>query len=105
MAKIIWDYEQIRAFSRQLERCIETLRTQQTRLQSLQTEAAGGWVSEAGRLYGERLDDDMDAIARAVQTFTTVNGQLAQTVRAYAGGELETFNRLNQQCYNQLSVR
>lgn len=66
MAKIIWDYEQIRAFSRQLERCIETLRTQQTRLQSLQTEAAGGWVSEAGRLYGERLDDDMDAIARAV---------------------------------------
>lgn len=47
----------------------------------------------------------MDAIARAVQMFTTVNGQLAQTVRAYAGGELETFNRLNQQCYNQLSVR
>lgn len=34
----------------------------------------------------------MDAIARAVQMFTTVNGQLAQTVRAYAGGELETFN-------------
>lgn len=105
MAKIIWDYEQIREFSRQLERCMETLRTQQTRLQSLQTEAASGWVSEAGRLYSERLDDDMDEIASAIQTFTTVKGQLEQTVRAYAGGELETFNRLNQQCYNQLSVR
>lgn len=105
MAKIIWDYEQIREFSRQLERCIETLRTQQIRLQSLQTEAAGGWVSEAGRLYGERLGDDMDEIVSAVQTFTTVKDQLAQTVRAYAGGELETFNRLNQRCYNQLSVR
>ena len=105
MAKIIWDYEQIREFSRQLERCIETLRTQQTRLRSLQTEVAGGWVSEAGRLYSERLDDDMDKIASAVQTFTTVKNQLAQTVRAYAGGELETFNRLNQRCYNQLSVR
>ena len=105
MAKIIWDYEQIRAFSRQLERCIETLRTQQTRLQSLPPAAAGGGARAAGRRYGARLDDDMDAIARAVQMFTTVNGQLAQTVRAYAGGELETFNRLNQQCYNQLSVR
>lgn len=105
MAKIIWDYEQIREFSRQLELCIETLRTQQTRLQSLQTDAAGGWVSEAGRLYGERLDDDMDKIASAVQTFTTVKDQLEQTVRAYAGGELETINRLNQRCYNQLSVR
>ena len=88
MAEIRWDYEQISSFVDQLEACIDVLKDQQTFLKRFQADAAGSWASEAGQLYGE-----------------SAKNQLRQTVRTYAGGELNTINRLNWHYYNRLSVR
>ena len=74
-------------------------------LKRFQADAAGSWASEAGQLYGERLDVDIEEIGNAVRTFESAKNQLRQTVRTYAGGELNTINRLNWHYYNRLSVR
>ena len=105
MAEIRWDYEQISSFVDQLEACIDVLKDQQTFLKRFQADAAGSWASEAGQLYGERLDVDIGEIGNAVRTFESAKNQLRQTVRTYAGGELNTINRLNWHYYNRLSVR
>ena len=105
MAEIRWDYEQISSFVDQLEACIDVLKDQQTFLKRFQADAAGSWASEAGQLYGERLDVDIEEIGNAVRTFESARNQLRQTVRTYAGGELNTINRLNWHYYNRLSVR
>lgn len=105
MAEIRWDYEQISSFVDQLEACIDVLKDQQTFLKRFQADAAGSWASEAGQLYGERPDVDIEEIGNAVRTFESAKNQLRQTVRTYAGGELNTINRLNWHYYNRLSVR
>lgn len=105
MSKTIWDFDRIRTFSNQLNDCTQTLQAQMKHLQLLQSQASGSWVSEAGQLYESRLQEDLDAIAKALQTFETIQKHLEQAVQTYAGSELETINRLNQQFYSQLSVR
>ena len=100
MAEIRWDYEQISSFVDQLEACIDVLKDQQTFLKRFQADAAGSWASEAGQLYV-----DIEEIGNAVRTFESAKNQLRQTVRTYAGGELNTINRLNWHYYNRLSVR
>ena len=79
MAEIRWDYEQISSFVDQLEACIDVLKDQQTFLKRFQADAAGSWASEAGQLYGERLDVDIEEIGNAVRTFESAKNQLRQT--------------------------
>ena len=98
MASIAWDFERIGELSDQLNSCINQLEQLEKDLKQLRNEAMGSWSSSAGDQYAERLGEDIRTTQSALKAFRAAKEQLAQTVKTYAGGELEIGNRLNA-CY------
>lgn len=95
MASIAWDFERIGELSDQLNSCINQLEQLEKDLKQLRNEAMGSWSSSAGDQYAERLEEDVRTAQNALKAFRTAKEQLAQTVKAYAGGELDIHSQLN----------
>ena len=85
-----------------IDSCTQTLKTQHAFLQKLRGEMQEGWKSEAGRIYSERMEEDLAVLNEAVQMFTSATNRLQAAESTYAQAETEMTQGLNR-IYGKMS--
>lgn len=104
MAKIIaWDIERFDEVIARIDRCIQVLEEQEGTITKLRETVAGNWVSDAGREYAERIDEDLKNLEDILEKFRDTRKDIEDAERKYAGGELDMHSKLLS-LYQSLSV-
>lgn len=104
MARIIaWDIERFDEVSAKIDRCIQVLEAQESTITNLKGLVNDNWVSEAGREYSERIDEDLNNLRDILEKFRETQKDIEEAKRKYAGGENDLINKL-QSLYQSLSV-
>lgn len=104
MAKIIaWDIERFDEVIARIDRCIQTLEEQKSTIMNLREAVAGNWVSEAGREYAERIDEDLKNLGDILEKFRDTRKDIEEAERKYTDGEADMQKKL-QSLYQSMSV-
>jgi len=104
MARIIaWDIERFDEVIARIDRCIQTLEEQKSTIMNLREATADNWVSDAGREYAERIDEDLKNLEDILEKFRDTRKDIEEAERKYAGGELDMHSKLLS-LYQSLSV-
>lgn len=94
MAEIAWDLDLLQAIINHYKILSDALQQQKARTETLQKQAGGNWQSEAGRMYAERINDDIASIDDLLGTFSELSGKVAEAKKTYASGESDIHTAL-----------
>lgn len=92
MAEIAWNTDELETLAQNLSSCLNTLQTQQQRLIKLDRETQDGWKSDAGNLYAERLNDDIQELTQTIEALSTAITRLQDVKEIYQDGETQMHN-------------
>lgn len=104
MAKIIsWDIERFSEVIAKIDQCIQVLEAQESTIMNLRETVSDNWVSEAGREYSERIDEDLNNLKDILEKFRETRKDIEKVKSKYADGELDLQGKLIS-LYRNLSV-
>jgi len=99
---IAWDHERMDEIISKIESCIEALEDQQQTIETLKENVNDDWVSEAGRAYSQRMEEDLAQLRKILGQFKEAKKDLNEAKKTYSSGEASLRTKLNS-LYSSLS--
>ena len=94
MAEIAWDLDLLKDIINHYKILSDALQQQKARTETLQKQADGNWQSEAGRLYAERITEDIASIEDLLGKLSELSQKVAEVRKTYASGESDIHTAL-----------
>lgn len=101
--KIAWDIERFNEAIIKINNCIEVLEEQKSTIQHLQEAVSDKWVSDAGREYAERIDEDLMNLDNILEKFKETQKNIMNANKTYEDGESNMHRKL-MSLYQSMSV-
>ncbi len=95
MQEISWDAYSMTLIEKQINDLNQTLLETKEQIEALANEVQGAWQSEAGKMYAERLKDDVDAIDKLTDMYAKLSAGAVRARATYVEGQVEVATALN----------